>query len=237
MNHVHHGLVFIVFIFLTACGGGGGGGSPVDNLPTANAGIDQTVNEVTTVTLSGTGTDAEGGVTLSWVQATGTPVTLSDSTIPNPTFDAPNVPSDEVVSFILTVTDSAGQTVADTVSITIVNLDNILPVVDAGPDQTVNEGDMVTLAGSGSDADGPVTLSWSQTGGTSVTLSDSTIGNPTFTAPAVSSNEVLTFRLTVTDNVSAKVFDDVSITVNDTSPPPPPPLLLHKNHPDHSHTW
>ena len=223
MNHVHHGLVFIVFIFLTACGGGGGGGSPVDNLPTANAGIDQTVNEVTTVTLSGTGTDAEGGVTLSWVQATGTPVTLSDSTIPNPTFDAPNVPSDEVVSFILTVTDSAGQTVADTVSITIVNLDNILPVVDAGPDQTVNEGDMVTLAGSGSDADGPVTLSWSQTGGTSVTLSDSTIGNPTFTAPAVSSNEVLTFRLTVTDNVSAKVFDDVSITVNDTSPPPPPP--------------
>ena len=219
MKHVQHVLVSIVFIFLTACGGGGG--TSADNPPTANAGADQTVNEMTTVSLSGTGTDTEGSVTYSWAQTSGTTVTLSDSTIANPTFTAPNVPSDEVLGFTLTVTDSAGQSVADTVTITIVNLDNTLPVVNAGPDQTVNEGDMVTLAGSGSDADGAVTFSWSQTAGIAVTLSDSTITNPTFTAPTVSSNEVLTFRLTVMDNVGAKVFDDVSIMVNDTSPPPP----------------
>ena len=151
MKHVQHVLVSIVFIFLTACGGGGG--TSADNPPTANAGADQTVNEMTTVSLSGTGTDTEGSVTYSWAQTSGTTVTLSDSTIANPTFTAPNVPSDEVLGFTLTVTDSAGQSVADTVTITIVNLDNTLPVVNAGPDQTVNEGDMVTLAGSGSDAD------------------------------------------------------------------------------------
>jgi len=196
-----------------------------DSPPTVNAGPDQTVNEGDPVSLAGSGSDSEGPVTFSWTQTAGTTVTLSDTTISNPGFIAPNVPSDEVLTFTLTVTDNGGNSEADSVAIRVLDTDNTLPLVNAGPDQTVDEGDPVSLAGSGSDAEGPVTLSWSQIAGTTVTLSDSAIANPTFTAPAVSVDEVLTFRLTVTDNVGAVVFDDVSITVNDTDAPPPPAPL------------
>ncbi len=192
-----------------------------DSPPTVNAGPDQTVDEGVSVSLAGSGSDTEGPVTFSWTQTAGTTVTLSDTTISNPDFTAPNVPADEVLSFTLTVTDNGGNSEADSVAITVINLDNTLPVANAGPDQTVDEGDVVTLAGSGSDAEGAVTLSWSQISGTTVTLSDNSITNPVFTAPAVSVDEVLTFRLTVTDNTSAVVFDDVSITVSDTAAPPP----------------
>ncbi len=96
------------------------------------------------------------------------------------------------------------------------------PVADAGPDQIVHTLTVVTLDGSGSfDPDGhlPLTYAWTQTGGTTVTLSDSTVVNPTFTAPAAS--DTLTFSLMVTDNLGLPALgaDEVVITV---SIPPPP---------------
>jgi len=61
------------------------------------------------------------------------------------------------------------------------------PTADAGPDQTVNEGDTVTLDGSNSSDldDGIASYLWDQTGGTPVPLSDPTAVQPTFTAPDV----------------------------------------------------
>jgi len=77
------------------------------------------------------------------------------------------------------------------------------PAADAGLDQTVTEGTVVTLDGSGSTDpdDGIASYLWEKTSGPAVTLSGVSSAKPTFTAPDVGlDGESLTFRLTVTDN-------------------------------------
>lgn len=77
-------------------------------------------------------------------------------------------------------------------------------VADAGPVQTVQQGQKVTLDGSAST--GPVRgWAWAQTGGTGVTLANDTTATATFTAPnnPGSTPLDLTFQLTV-DNGSGQ---------------------------------
>ncbi len=92
---------------------------------------------------------------------------------------------------------------------------NESPIVDAGLDQSIVEGRTVQLVGTGSDAEGSVLFSWTQTAGTTVILSDTSVNNPTFTAPMVTSQEILEFTLTVTDSAGVSVSGIVLITVND----------------------
>lgn len=96
------------------------------------------------------------------------------------------------------------------------NNTNMGPIADAGPDQTVKSDDTVTLNGSNSsDPDYGIPLyAWSQTEGTSVTLSDSTAVKPSFTAPGVDGDNItLTFELKVTDNGGKTDTDTCTITV------------------------
>jgi hypothetical protein len=101
---------------------------------------------------------------------------------------------------------------------------NVPPIADAGPDQNVDEGDVVTLDGTGStDPDGTISAYlWEQIAGISVTLSSTTASQPTFTAPAVAFPSSLQFRLTVTDNNAATHADTVYITVLDVPSNLPP---------------
>ncbi|MBN1907368.1 MAG: hypothetical protein JW927_19980, partial [Deltaproteobacteria bacterium] len=90
------------------------------------------------------------------------------------------------------------------------------PVADAGADQTKAEAQLVTLNGSASsDPDGSiVSYQWTQTGGTTVTLSSATAVNPTFTAPNVGqAGATLTFSLKVTDPQGLYSTDTVVINV------------------------
>lgn len=86
--------------------------------PIANAGPDQSVGINTLVTLDGTGSNDPEGATLtfSWVQTSGTSVTLSDSTAASPTFTSPG--SATTLVFQLTVSDGI-KTASDTVTITV----------------------------------------------------------------------------------------------------------------------
>jgi VCBS repeat-containing protein len=196
----------------------GGGYIQEDNPPIANAGTDQSVDTLSPVTLDGSGSSDYPGeddypLTYQWTQTGGTTVVLTGATTMTPSFTAPDDPS--VLTFSLVVTDSTTM-VSDPDYVTI-TVNNQAPVSFAGMDQGVKPSSVVTLDGSGSsdpDNDYPLSYLWAQTGGTPVTLSNTTTVAPTFVAPAVTGT--LTFELMVTDSLGLPdpSADEVIITVN-----------------------
>ena len=86
----------------------------------------------------------------------------------------------------------------------------------------MDAGDTVNLSGSGSDPEGdPVSYSWSQTGGSpNVSLTGSTTATPSFTAPSVTADATLTFRLLVRAG-SDSAADTVDVTVRAAALPTP----------------
>jgi hypothetical protein len=202
---------------------------PAANIPpVADAGPDQTVDEGVTVTLNGTNSDdSDDGIKSFYWEQVGTtnPVALSNPAIEQPTFAAPDVgPDGAALTFRLTVTDNSGATSSDTC---IVNVSwiNITPVADAGPDQTVTEGTLVTLDGSASSGvdDAVATFLWEQidTSGITAVLSDSTSANPQLTLSDVGAEGAsVTFQLTVTDQGGLQATDTCVINVTNINQAP-----------------
>jgi hypothetical protein len=191
----------------------------INEPPTADAGPDLTANEGEMITLDASkSVDEDDGIGgYQWVQIEGTPVSLSDPAAASPGFTAPDVgPDGAALKFQLTVTDNGGLQAQDT-SIVNVCWQNQPPVSDAGVDQTVDGGAVVTLNGTGSTDtdDGISSYRWNQTSGTPVTLSDPTAAHATFTAPADGTDgEALNFTLTVTDAGGLQHADACTVTVS-----------------------
>lgn len=178
-------------------------GSPDGPIPVAaNAGEDETVIFGSTVTLNGS--NSTGVITsFSWTQLSGTPITLTGSNTPTPTFIAPN--STTTLVFELTVEGEGGPSTA-TVNVSVIEFAPI-PIAIAGPDQTVPIGSVVTLAGN---ATGSVTsYQWEQISGFPVQLTNANTSSATFTFPAQSTT--LSFRLTVS-GPGGTSSDDIQIT-------------------------
>ena len=210
-------------ISLSGCGGGGS--SPASNqAPTANAGADQSADEGTAVNLSATGADGDGTiVSFSWQQESGTAVSITNANMANASFVAPMVAASEVLLFRVTVTDDDGATGSDTVTVTVNNVPippppppNQAPSADAGADQNVPTGATVQLDGSASSdpESDPLTYSWSLTtpAGSTASLSDANIVNPTFVAD-VDGDYVTT--LVVNDGTSDSAPDSATITATE----------------------
>jgi len=89
------------------------------------------------------------------------------------------------------------------------------PTADAGGDQSVNEGDDVSLdAGGSSDPDGnSLIYRWTQTAGPPVHLRDELTPTPGFFAPGVDQDIPLTFELIVSDGELESAADSVTVTV------------------------
>ena len=215
-------IVGVMALSVVACGGGSSSGptrtDDVNTPPVANAGSAQTVEENIEVTLSGSASDSDGSVaSFVWSQLSGPSVDISSASSAVTSFMAPEVVEDTVLSFRLTATDNDGATHSSEVDITVVNV-NLLPVVAAGSNQSIDEHGEVTLTGSASDSDGSiVSYQWIQIAGPSVQLSDVTSASTSFIAPEVTSDTTLTFQLTATDNQDASSTSTVDVIVTNVN--------------------
>lgn len=186
------------------------------------------VNEKTKVTLSGLkSTDPDSGQKLSyqWSQVSGDTVTFSpSSSTPVISFISPAVPANEVKNLKLSLTVDDGYGGKDTTVFNVIVLHvNNPPVVKVNPDQVVDEGTIVTLKGTATDADNdPLTLSWGQYSGPSVKLSSSSDYVTSFTAPSVmpGTTTVMLFVFTADDGHGGKAAAMTKVTVKSTHQDP-----------------
>lgn len=226
-NSVLGTLTFSILLMLGGCNSGGGNSSPAadpgteNTVPVANAGADVSVETGNTVTLAGSGTDADGdALSYLWTIVTmpsGSSAALSDAEIAASTI-TPDAAG--VYTLSLTVNDGTANSDADTMTITATKPNtipvNTPPVANAGNDQTVTLGAGISLSASAStDADSdPLSYTWSivsAPSSSSAALSDTAIVNPSITPDLLGT---YTISLVVNDGTVDSAADTVLITVN-----------------------
>ena len=125
---------------------------------------------------------------------------------------AANQPSVQDRDFTVRTTDDT----AVAVVITVLGANDGPTAMVVGDDRSVDEGDPVTLTGTGTDPDtgDMLTYRWAQTGGTPrIALTGANTNSVSFTAPPLAANEDFVFTLTVTDSALATATDTVTVTV------------------------
>ncbi len=178
----------------------------VEGTPRADAGADRAVAPGEAVSLTGAGWAGGRGFKYRWAQTYGPTVALTGARTATVGFTAPAHPTE--LRFRLIVTDSAGRSATDFVTVVVGGP----PAADAGPDRAVRAGDVVTLGGSGTTPG--ARYQWTQTYGTPVALVGANTATPTFTAPAVTAPRELRFRLIVRDRRDQQDADFVTVTVS-----------------------
>ncbi len=227
IRKISHLIMYVFFVsLLTACGGSsssdddsGGGATSTNTAPTANAGAEQAVSTGTLVTLDATASsDSEGdSLTYTWSISSipdGSAASLSDNSSATPSFTA-DLDGSYVISLV--VNDGTVDSSADTVTITATTPNNA-PVANAGDDQSISTGDIVSLSGeSSSDSDlDSLTYAWSFTSipdSSTATLDDETSATPSFTAD-LDGDYIL--ALMVNDGSDESESDTVIITASTT---------------------
>jgi|GEM_PF-1476838 len=193
---------------------------PVNQAPTVDAGVDQTIVSPTNqVTLKGSAVDdhmphnTAGSMTSAWTQISGPGnVTFTDATSPNTTATFPTAGT---YVLRLTATDKASASTYDEITINVLSqAANTAPVVDAGSDATlsINNGTLSLVGSVTDDGQGgaPLTSTWSEVDGPGhVTFADSTSASTTvsFSRPGE-----YTLRLTGKDGELVS-HDELKVTV------------------------
>lgn len=156
--------------------------------PVADAGDDQEVIEGATVGLDGSASSDANNDELSFQWRFVSRPAGSGATLTRANGVTPEFVADQAGTFVLelVVNDGELDSAPATVTVTVTRA-NVKPVADAGPDQSVVEGDIVLLDGSGSsDPDGyNLFYRWrfiSTPDGSAAHLSDEVAPAPTFTA-------------------------------------------------------
>jgi len=183
-------------------------------IPVAEAGPDRTVDQGDTVIFNGSGSTDDIAITnYTWTFADDGPQTLSGINV-NYTFANAGI-------FIITlnVTDAAGNFSIDTFNVTVRDITD--PEAAAGPDQSVQTGELVTFNGSGSnDNVGIINFTWTLNG------THELYGpSPAYT---FDHEGVYVVTLNVTDAAGNWAVDNMTVTVVNLIPPPHPVAFISK---------
>lgn len=162
----------------------------VNPLPNADAGINQSVCLGNSVTI---GSSTISSNTYNWLPTSN----LSDAAISNPSA-SPTSP----ITYTVTVANSFGCSSTDQVTLSI----NSLPVVDAGNNVTISQGNSTTIGGSPTaSGNSPFTYNWTPIND----LNSNVIANPT-----ASPQNTLTYNVSVLDTNGCSASDNIIVTVN-----------------------
>lgn len=185
--------------------------------PSANAGSDRGLElPENSITLTGSVSDDDPGLTILWEQLEGPPVTLSNANQAEVTVSGF---VEGTFAFRLTVTDAGGLTAVDEITVTVFAEADPLgpPVVSAGDDVQIQlPVNSVSIPAEANAPDGLiVAYQWTQLSGTVANIDrpDSSV---------LVLNQLIpgryTFSVTVTDNADRQASDEVAITVLDENP-------------------
>ncbi|MFL5786921.1 MAG: PKD domain-containing protein [Flavisolibacter sp.] len=189
--------------------------------PSANAGANQVINlPVNSITLTGSGSDADGNITdYLWSYVSG-PSQYSITSNSSAQTTVTNLVAGTYV-FQLKVTDNNGATATANVQVTVNPASphiNIPPAANAGANQTITlPTNSTVLNGSGTDQDGTIaSYQWTFVSGPATC----TLNNPNTAQTNVSGllQGVYKFQLTVTDDKGATNTSDMQVTVNAAPP-------------------
>lgn len=192
--------------------------------PVVTVGPDQTVTSGDTVYLTGSATDADGDeLEYTWLDATsqGPDYTIANNSTLSASFTAPDVTVPTHIFAALYAFD--GQEGGYGVMLITVNPLNY-PSVDAGPDQTVDENTLVSLAGRFQNFEGTLAFWWSNNSPLYVEFDNPDLLSIQFIAPSVDSDTELVFTLKVSNGTGTGTItqsDTMTLTVIDSDNTPP----------------
>lgn len=210
-----------------------------NQVPSADAGINRSVDEGQTVVLSGHGTDADGSiVAYAWTQTGGPAVSLAGANTAAPSFVAPTVATPTALQFSLQVRDNDGaSSPPDEVTITV-NAAPALSVADAHASEADTALSFVVSLSAASAQ--TVQVDYRTTDGSAISGQDyhattgtlrftpgtatATITVPVLDDEAPESSESMSLQLSAPQHASLARAQAVgTIDDNDSAPPSEPP--------------
>lgn len=179
--------------------------NPVNHIPLVSAGRDKLIfPTLNAITLVGSAVDADDDpLTFSWEQTSGPEIELVNTNLRYLTIISTSVDFSNFtpMTFKLTANDEFGGVGSDSATLYPYHdiLTNRLISIDAGPLQTVREGQTVTMDVTGETLNGkPISYSWAQLIGSPVSLSSYVGDEVRFVAPDLDgeNSELLSFQVT-----------------------------------------
>ncbi|MFB6187861.1 MAG: fibronectin type III domain-containing protein, partial [Halobacteriaceae archaeon] len=189
--------------------------TPTSNLPVVNA----TANAMevrsgsNTILFANLSTDSiKSGISYSWSQIGGPDIKIQNENSKQVSFTAPDVETQRVISFEVTITNSQGLSDSDEVHITVSPPNqNSRPIAEASI--RWKDGKVVLRGLNSTDPDGDeLTYDWKQLSGSDIIFQDSK-QVASFAVPDLQHPQRFVFNLTVTDESGKSDSDIAAVTI------------------------